>query len=79
MRREWLAMEHYRIHLMETWPDGLAKEAGLAAARSALESQVRAMPKGSSFTCATCASRRKAVTVMPSAPRVFDVPLRRAA
>jgi hypothetical protein len=79
MRSEWLAMEHYRIHLMETWPDGPAKEAGLAAARSALESQIRAMPNGSSFTCMTCASRRKAVTVMPSAPRVFNLPLRRAA
>jgi hypothetical protein len=79
MHSEWLAMEHYRIHLMETWPDGPVKEAGLAAARSAFESQVRAAPKGSSFTCATCASRRKAVTVMPSAPRVFNLPLGRAA
>ena len=79
MRSEWLAMEHYRIHLMETWPDGPAKEAGLAAARSALESLVHAMPKGLSFTCATCARRRKAVIVMSSTPRVLSLPLKRAA
>ena len=79
MRSEWLAMEHYRIHLMETWPDGPVKEAGLAAAWSAFERQVAEMPKGSSFTCATCARRRKAVTVMPSAPRVFNLPLGLAA
>jgi hypothetical protein len=41
MHSEWLAMEHYRIHLMETWPEGPVKEAGPAAAWSALESPPR--------------------------------------
>jgi hypothetical protein len=59
MHSEWLAVEHYRIHVMERWPDGPCKEAGLAAARSALESLGRALPKGSSFACATCAARRQ--------------------
>jgi len=54
---EWLAVEHYRIHLMELWPDGPRKEAGLAAARSAIES-MGCMRARSSFRCATCATRR---------------------
>jgi hypothetical protein len=55
---EWLAVEHYRIHLMELWPDGPRKEAGLAAARSALEG-IGCMGTRTSFTCAICGARRK--------------------
>jgi hypothetical protein len=58
MYSEWLASEHHRIHMIELWPDGFRKEAGLAAARSALESLTGVIPKGSSFVCAICASRR---------------------
>ena len=54
---EWLAVEHYRIHLMELWPDGPRKEAGLAAAHSAIES-MGCMRARSLFRCATCATRR---------------------
>jgi hypothetical protein len=66
MQNSWLAFEHYRIHLMELWPDGPEKEAGLSAARSALEKLTR-IAKESSFRCTTCASRRHAVIAMPSA------------
>jgi len=68
---EWLAMEHYRIHVIELWPGGPRKEAALAAARSALEVLAWTMPEGSSFTCATCTSRRQTVTVIPSTPRGY--------
>jgi hypothetical protein len=51
-----MAFEHYRIHVMELWPDGPGKEAGLASARYSLESLARTMPTGSSFTCTVCAS-----------------------
>jgi hypothetical protein len=51
---EWMAVEHHRMHIMELWPDGPRKEAGLASARSSLESLAATMPKGSSFECATC-------------------------
>lgn len=57
MHGNWLTMEHYRIHVMELWPDGPEKEAGLASARSALESLIRIMPRAS-FACTTCANRR---------------------
>ena len=56
MHTEWLAQEHYRIHVMEEWPEGARKEAGLAAARSALKSLELTSP-GSAFTCEICASR----------------------
>ena len=41
MHNEALAMEHYRIHVMEQWPDGPRKQAGLAAAQSTIESLAR--------------------------------------
>jgi hypothetical protein len=74
MHSEWLAMEHYRIHVMELWPDGPRKVAGLAAAPSALESLAWTMPKGSSFKCATYASRRQTVTAIPSASWIHALP-----
>jgi hypothetical protein len=36
MHTEWVAMEQYRIQVMEQWPDGPGKDCALAAARSAL-------------------------------------------
>jgi hypothetical protein len=57
MKSEWLAVEHHRIHIMELWPDGPRRRSGLTAARSALDSLARNLPKGFSFTCTTCASR----------------------
>lgn len=70
MHRGWLSVEHYRMHLMELWPDGPRKEAGLAAARSTLESLVRNMPEGPSFACAICARRHQTVTVIPRVPEL---------
>jgi len=70
MHDEWLAFEHHRIHVMELWPSGPKKEAGLAAARSALGSLTRTIPKESSFSCEACTSRRHVVTVIPLAPQV---------
>jgi hypothetical protein len=58
MYTEWLAMEHYRIHLMEEWPDGPRKDAGLAAAHAALEALERAAPVASAFVCDVCAKRQ---------------------
>ena len=36
MHIEAIAFEHYIVHVIELWPDGPRKEAGLASARSAL-------------------------------------------
>jgi hypothetical protein len=51
MVSEWMAMERNRIAVMELWPDGPRKEAGLVAARSSLESLARNMREGCSVAC----------------------------
>jgi hypothetical protein len=68
------AFEHYRIHVIELWPDGPRKEAGLGSARSVLDRMVRTMPEGFSFECAICASRRRTVTEMPSSSVIHELP-----
>jgi hypothetical protein len=67
MHSEWLAFEHNRIHVMEQWPDGPRKEAGIASARCALESLAQIMPERCAFECATCGLA--AMTVMPNVHR----------
>jgi hypothetical protein len=74
MHSEWLAFEHYRIHVMELWPDGPMREAGLASARSALGGMVGSMREGTSFACMICASTRQTVSLMPGAPPVNKLP-----
>jgi hypothetical protein len=59
MHRE-LAMEHYRLHVIEQWPDSARKEAGIAAVRSTIESLERSAPAGQpAFECIVCAARNK--------------------
>ena len=74
MHIEAIAFEHYRIHVIELWPDGPRKEAGLASARSALDRMVGTMLEGSSFVCAICASRRQTVTEMPGNSVIHKLP-----
>ncbi len=79
MHSERMAFQHYRIHVMEQWSDGPAKEAGLASARSMLDSIVQNKPEEVSFLCAVCASRRQNVIVMQSAAPVKKLASPRAA
>jgi hypothetical protein len=37
MHRQWIAMEHYRLHCVEQWPDSPYKQAVFEAIHSALE------------------------------------------
>ena len=69
-----IAFEHYRIHVIELWPDGPRKDAGLASARSILDRMVGTMPKGLTFQCAMCASRRQIVTEMPGRSPIHKLP-----
>ncbi len=65
MYAAWLASEHFRIHVIEEWPDGPRKEAALSAARSAVNSLLRsAHPDVLNFHCSVCANRRKSVAVV---------------
>ncbi len=59
MHRDSLAMEHYRMHVMEQWPDSPTKTASLATVRATIESLERTKPAGATpFTCAECLSAR---------------------
>ena len=52
---ESLAMEHYRLHTIEQWPEGAAKEAALASVRSALSALLRQEFRGAAdWTCIVC-------------------------
>jgi hypothetical protein len=65
MFTEWLATEHYRLHVIEKWPNGPRKEAVLASARSALESLLRTTPlSASAFRCAICADKQQSATLI---------------
>lgn len=66
MQSEWLAVEHHRIHLMEQWPDGPRKEAGLNSARSTLNSLLLSIPSSDSFACALCSSKSQCTTLVSS-------------
>ena len=52
-----LALAHYRFHVMEQWPEGPRKTAGLAAARATVESLNRIFREGPAFVCVTCARK----------------------
>lgn len=59
MHRDWLAMEHYRMHVMEQWPDSPRKAAGLAAVRSTIESLQKTAPADAAeFVCCDCLGQR---------------------
>ena len=51
---ELLAMEHYRLHVIERWPAGLRKSTALAAVRSAIESLCCGEPDDSTWECVVC-------------------------
>ena len=77
MYSQWIGMEHYRMHLFETWPDGPRKEAFLAAARSALKALESAAPVADPvFVCEICAERRRSAPVIEFRP---NSPFRMAA
>jgi len=41
MYSAWIANEHYRLHMIEEWPESAYKQAALSAARSAIASLLR--------------------------------------
>lgn len=71
MHSEWLAMERYRIQVMELWPDGPRKRAGIASARASLEALARGMPEEAALPRVTYTGSRQHVTPMAAAPRVL--------
>jgi hypothetical protein len=57
MHLEWLAVEHYRLHVVEEWPDGPHKHAALAGIHSTLESLTQGHPEMECPPCEVCSSR----------------------
>lgn len=53
-----LAMEHYRLHSIERWPDGAHKDAALASIRSTLAGLARCNShNGAPWVCIVCEVR----------------------
>jgi hypothetical protein len=74
MQTEWLAAEHHRIHVMGTVARWTQEGSGARCGPIHSREPARTIPKTSSFGCATCATRRQTVTVIPRAPRVQRLP-----
>ena len=65
MIRQWMNVEHYRLHCIEEWPDSPHKEAVLAGIRSALESlESSSLAPLETPQCIVCASRKTEATVL---------------
>jgi hypothetical protein len=69
MLSQWIAAEHYRLHVVECWPDGPRKEATLAAIYSTLASLGRDSNPAST-ECVVCSARRAAIVEFPNALRM---------
>jgi hypothetical protein len=58
MYAEWVATEHYRLHVIEEWPEGARKAVALSATRSSLQSLLQNhQPEGLLAACEICLSR----------------------
>jgi hypothetical protein len=71
MRLQWLSMEHYRLHIVEEWPDGFYKKATLAAIHSTIEraGQNSGGPVGAP-ECLICLSRTKTSELFELPPKI---------
>jgi len=73
MRNQWLAMEHYRLHAVEEWPDSARKEAVLAAIHLKIES-LSGDPLSFPTGCIVCHERmRKLVEFPRSSPAATPI------
>lgn len=79
MNKQWLAMEHYRMHVIEQWPDSPRKHAALAAARSAIASLQDADPTLAAEVCLVCAGRQHPTATVVEFPARPFLPTERAA
>jgi len=62
---QWIAVEHYRLHTIEEWPDSPYKEATLAAIHAALTSLASDPRAGAPVAaCNICRTRRRVSPVL---------------
>ena len=65
MHQQWVAMEHYRLHMVEEWSDSPYKKATLAGIQSTLASLLReAGVATSQQQCAICMTRKRTSKVL---------------
>jgi hypothetical protein len=65
MKKQWISMEHYRLHAIEAWPAGPYKNAALGAVRSKLLSLLAQLPPDAvAPECSVCASRKTPVELV---------------
>ncbi len=70
MYPQWIAIEHHLMHVIETWPDGPRKDAGLAAVRSALDAlEGAASVAAPVFVCEVCAARPRRAPILEFRPQ----------
>jgi hypothetical protein len=62
MKDQWLAMEHYRLHTVEEWPDGPYKDGALAAIQASVESLIRS--GAGPIDCHICLGRKRRSNVV---------------
>jgi hypothetical protein len=62
MKDQWLAIEHYRLHTVEEWPDGPHKDGALAAIRSSVESLIRSGAKP--IDCHACHGVKRSLSLV---------------
>jgi hypothetical protein len=68
MLSNWIAAEHYRLHLVEQWPNSPRKQATLAAVYSTLASLGQDSRSATeSPECVVCRARRAAIVEFQSA------------
>ena len=68
---QWIKMEHYRLHTVDTWPDSPHKEVLLTAIHSALQRlEADCVAPLESPPCIVCASTKSRTEVLefPSWP-----------
>lgn len=71
---QWIAMEHYRMHSIEEWPESPRKASALAAVHSALAGLSRELTR--TTECQVCLTRKRARTLVELP---VELPLERAA
>lgn len=73
MFKEWIAMEHYRLHTLEALPSSPYREAAIAAIQSKLSSlQQDPRMAGVLATCDTCQNRKRGPELVPF-PAVYQI------
>ena len=80
MLKQWMAMEHYRLHAVQEWPDSEHKRITLTAIRCTMERLSAQSDSAMAFTCSVCMSRNMAVRVIERhSPSIKPQTLRTAA